>query len=390
MVVNTGQSAADLALTVANFGLPHRIRRTVRVLDLDHQPVEDLTTAFLDGQVNVDQNAEVTRSATLSLFDPTHSLAFDTSDPTQGSVVPRYLLELTRGMYVDALDEWVDIPAGVLWMGQPKRSGDILTVEGQGKEAIARRPVVRELSFKPSAKKTDVIRIIMESIGETRFRISASAATVGVQYALDRKTSPWQACKNLAASMGWHIFYDASGYVVLRPKPTASVFTFRQGNGGVVRSEPEYGYATNEVSNYVLASGATPQGQNNPIIATARVDQNHPLYLERNGEPVWLRHDVSNDKLTTPKAVKQLADETLAQVVLEATTGSWESAPVWHLDQGDVVTITDAIDDEGTGASYSVPMPLKSFSIPLTLGNQSNGYNARVSRTSRLITRSAA
>ena len=52
--------------------------------------------------------------------------------------------------------------------------------------------------------------------------------------------------------------------------------------------------------------------------------------------------------------------------------------------------VTDAIDDAGTDASYGVNVRLTSWSFPLTLGNQSNGANRRVTRTSRRILRRVA
>lgn len=390
MAVNLGLSAADLAAVVRCFGLPHRMRRTVRILELDHTPVEDVSVAFYDGQVNVNagQGDGVSRSATVSLFDPTHAVGLDTANPGDGVVSPRYLMELKRGMYVDELARWVDIPAGVFWFTAPKRAGDILSIEGQGKEALARYGAIGQISFTASANKMTVIRTVLGAIGETRFRLEPTTAKLGVAKTMTYDSNPWAFCQSIAASMGRQLFYDAEGYVVCRTVPSSAVFTFRQGNGGTIRSEPEFTYG--EPFNYVMATGATPKGKNVPLRTSARVAATHPNYLTRNGKFVPLRYDVSNDKLTTTTQIAALARSTLATVVTDTQTGGWESSPVWHLDEGDIVTVTDAIDEHGTDASYTLPVRMTSWSFPLTLGAQSNGANRRVSRTSRRLVRSVA
>lgn len=392
MVVNLGLSATDLAAVTRCFGLSHRIRRSLRLLDLDHQPVEDVSAFFLDGQVNVNagQGDGVSRSATISLHDPSRAIGLDVANVGEGTVSPRYLLQAYRGMYVDELADWVDIPAGVFWFNAPTRSGDILSIEGQGKEALARYGVVRQIAFTASANKMTVIRTILESIGETRFRLEPTTAQLGKAWTITYDTSPWAACQSIAAGMGRQLFYDAEGYVVCRVTPSAAVYTFRQGNGGTVRSEPNFGHGPEDSYNFVLASGATPQGQNVPVRRGAVVASTHPMYLTRGGKFVPLRFDVSNDKLTTTAQVQALANSTLASVVQDTQTGGWDSAPVWHLDEGDVVKVTDGTDDLGTDASYNIDVRMTSFSFPLTLGNQSNGANRRVSRTARQLVRSVA
>jgi len=388
--VNLGINACERDELDAAFGSHHRIRRTVRILDLDHQLVEDVTDRFIDGQVNVDARATPSRSATVSLFDPSHLVGIDMASPFDGTVSPRYLLELHRGIYVDTLSRWVDIPVGVLWFTKPTRSGDILSIEAQGKEALALYPVVKQLSFSAGTNKMSVIRQIMATIGETRFRLDSTTERLGSTFTVDLSMNPWAACKVIADGMGRQLFYDAEGYLVCRVRPTAAQFTFRFGDGGTVRSDPQFTFSDGTVYNYVRATGATPEGKDQPISASSHVGSSHQLYLTRNGQFIPLRSDAANDKLTTVTQVKNLADHQLAELLADSQSASWDSSPVWHLEQGDPVRLTDATDEDDTDASFSITVPLGSFSIPLTLGNQSNGYLARVSRSKRRIARRAA
>lgn len=389
MGLNLGITNCERLELNAAYGGHHRIRRTVRILDLDHRLIEDVTDTFIDGQVNVDSRGTPSRSATVSLFDPSHLVGIDMASPFSGTVSPRYLLELHRGIYVDSLARWVDIPVGVLWFTKPTRAGDILSIEAQGKEALALYPVVKQLTFSAGANKMSVIRAIMDSIGETRFRLDSTTEKLGGKFTVDLSMTPWAACKKIADGMGRQLFYDVEGYLVCRVRPQAAQFTFRYGDGGTVRSDPQFTFSDGTVYNYVRATGATPEGKDQPISASSHVPSSHQLYLTRNGQFVPLRSDASNDKLTTVSEVKNLADDQLASLLADSQSASWDSSPVWHLEQGDPVRLTDARDDDDTDASFSITVPLGSFSIPLTLGNQSNGYMTRVSRSKRRIVRAA-
>lgn len=390
MGLNLGLTSCERLELNAAYGSHHRIRRTVRILDLDHRLVEDVTARFLDGQVNIDSRGTPSRSATVSLFDPSHLVGIDMASPFDGTVSPRYLLELHRGIYVDTLERWVDIPVGVLWFTKPTRAGDVLSIEAQGKEALALYPVVKQLSFSAGANKMSVIRSIMASIGETRFRLDSTTERLGSKFVVDLSMTPWQACQKIADGMGRQLFYDAEGYLVCRVRPKAAQFTFRYGNGGTVRSDPQFTFSDGTVYNYVRATGATPEGKDNPISASAHVPSSHQLYLTRNGQFIPLRSDAANDKLTKVSEVQNLADDQLLTLLADSQTASWDSSPVWHLEQGDPVRLTDALDDDDRGASFSITVPLGSQSIPLTLGSQSNGYLKRVSRSKRRIARRAA
>lgn len=389
MVLNSGLSSCDRKAFNAALGKSHQMRRRIRILDIDHNPIADVSDAFLEGQVNVDSDGEVSRTATCSLFDPRRSIGFDTGNPSKGIVSPKYLLALSRGIYVDELARWIDVRVGTLWLNKPTRSGDVLMLEAQGKEAIARKPTSKQIKFSKSTLKTTVVRRILESIGETRFRIEPSSQTLSGDFVLAMDSSPWDACKRIANSMDRQLFYDAEGYVVLRVRPITPLFTFRYGNGGTILADPQFTYDDGEIFNEVRATGGTPKGKNAPIVKKARVDPSSPLYIKRHGEFVPFRYDVTNDKLTTPEQVQQLADDTLARVVLDSQSATWDSMPVWHLEQGDPVRLTDAIDDHGNGAKFSQTVALRQMSIPLTSGSQSNGYMRRVSRSKSKIRKAA-
>jgi hypothetical protein len=391
MVLNMGLTHCEQQnVLVKAFARTHRIRQTVQIRDLDHNLVRDVSDRLLDGQVDVDSsNTTATRTASVTLFDPGNDIGFDQDNPARGIVSPKYLLRLKRGIYVDEWADWFDINVGTLVVTKPTRAGAVLTLEAQGKESLARKPATKQLLLPASMRKVDAITTVMHTIGETRFRIEPSSAKLGKDFVLSTDSTPWDACKKIAKSMNRQLFYDATGFVVLRSKPTSPVFTFRYGNGGTILDDPQFSYDDGEFFNEVWATGGTPKGKNAPLIKKARVDSSHPLYTKRDGIFVPSRFDVSDDSLTTPDQVQQLADDTLARVVLDSQTATWDSLPVWHLEEGDPVRLTDALDDHGNGDTFSETVTLRSMSIPLTVGAQSNGYTRQVSRSRSKIKKAA-
>lgn len=377
MVMTTGLSPADLQAAIKAACGPHRMRRNVTICTLDHSVVADVTSAFVDGQVNIAASSEVSRSATVTLFDPTRSIGIDKANPAEGTVAPKYLLRLSRGLYVDALARWVDFPLGMLAFTKPGRVGDLLSIEAQGKESLAQLPVWQTLVLKKGTNKASAIRTAMSQLlGEKFFRISSTTATLTKDISIGRDATTWAVVKEIADGMGWSLFYDAEGYLVARPPSTAPVFLFRSGPGGSLASDVTVGFGS-EVYNRVLATGATPKGKKAPREATAALPPIHPLSaasLARGGVHGERRYDVSSDDADTAAKVQSLADRTLAQVALQSVEFSLESLPLLHIEEDEAIGF-EADDGQIASGSWS------SASIPLSAGLQSNGYNRRVSRS---------
>lgn len=380
-----GLNSADFTAYEAVLGQSHQIRRTVHILDLDHAFIEDVSPFVVSGQVNVG-SGEVGRSATLTLFDPTHSIGFDTANPTEGTVAPKYLVRITRGIYVETIDRWVDVPLGVLWANKVTRSGDVLSIEAQGKEALGQYPYTYPASLAAPGtmgagfNKLYLIQAIMGQIGETRFAFTQaeSAAVTTAARVVTPEDTWWGLCREIADSMGWLLFYNAEGYLECRPPTAAAVYTFARGIGGTLRDEGDIGYSTDGIINAVKAEGATPENAEAPFVAFAATAPTDPLSLTRNGVRLYFRTDVSNEWATTQAITQSVADYNLAVSKLQSVTGGVDSSVVAHLEPGDQVGY---VNSDGVWVQFA----WTEASIPLGLGTQSNGYQRRVSTTSRRL-----
>lgn len=379
----TGLSAADYAKFVTQLGTNHRMRRQVQILDLNHNLVEDVTSLFNDGQVNMDRTATVTRSATVHLFDPSHRIGLDTTSPGSGTVAPTYMLRLVRGIYVPTVG-WVDIPIFTGPITRPNRNSDMLTIEAQGKEYLAQDNVWVTMVLKAGMNKIHAIRTIMgQGTGETLYRFPATGSSLANDVNLSRTKTWWQVAHSIARSMGRSLYYDGAGYLVCQPKSTTPVFTFSTGTGGTVASPADIGTNEKAIYNLYYVTGGTPVGGTTPATGYAVAPSSHPLSptnLGRNGVPRYKRFDATVDTLTSHTACVAEAQAQLPGILTQSTALAFESLPVWHLEEHDYYTFVDTV------AGYTLPAAVNQMSIPLTsAGNQSNGTHKLVSRPLRRI-----
>src|SRR5690606_36310250 len=115
----------------------HERRVRVSVQNLNGETLSTLTNRILDGQVTGDLSADVTRTLTMSILDPNHSLNFDTDSPDDGALFMDRMLKVHYAVRVDELSRWVSVPVFTGPITRLDRKGDVVDVEAQGKEALA-------------------------------------------------------------------------------------------------------------------------------------------------------------------------------------------------------------------------------------------------------------
>lgn len=371
MVMSTGYSTAQMSAAVAQMAQPHVMRVRAELYDFNHTFLRDLGDLRVDeGAVTVTGNETITRTLTLSIIDRTDMLGLSAAAST-----PKFLIQVWRGIYVKSLSEWIDIPVGCFYVTRPRREGDILTIEGQDKGALG--------SFKASAltikKGTNVasaIRTVMGSrAGETRFKLPATGVNLSRDFVLTDDTTPLELARKMAKEAKWQLFYDGLGYLTGRTWPSGVAFTFRTGMGGSLTSKVALGYWDGDIVNRVEVLG--PIVNYKKISAYAMLPDSHPLSeaaLGRNGTRLaGRRTEVFESKtLKTAAAAKSWCEERLASLAIQQQTAAFDSIPIWHLQEGDLIEVADDIDGVYAKARWT------EASIPLTCeGEQSNGYARR-------------
>lgn len=361
-MIPLGLSSAELRTFHQMLVSHHQIRVRVSLQTLSGTPDVTLTGLLMDGQVNVDQTADVTRSLTLSLFDERRSLPFDSDSPASSAL---FMDRMMRAVYdVRVGDEWQPVPVFTGPITKLDRDGMVVNVEAQGKETLAMAACWRPLTIRKGTRKTDAIKTILgERAGETQFSIPDLSARMPRALSLHRDAVPWVEAKKIAHSMNRQLFYDGDGTCRLRTWPGTAHYTFGDNN---ILNPMQVSYS-NVTVNTVLVTGATPKGKKTPLTWTAVAPSNHPLSpwrLGRNGVPRHLLETISNDHLRSTAECKAAAEHRLGEVLRQQVQVTFDALPIPHLDPGDIVHA-----DDGNGA---VTLRLAQFSLPLVVGDNAS------------------
>jgi hypothetical protein len=350
----------------------HNIYIRVRLLDLEHKYIADLSNRFVDGQVNIDADAEVTRSLDIVIADPNKSINIDADSPDEGAMYLNNMISVVYVVHSPSGHLSFDIPVFCGPIDQLSRNGAFIDVTCLGKESLSMANMWKSRSFKKNLAKTHVIKIILNSImGENKTNVPERKARLPRNLSLGRANKPWVAAKWLASSMGCQLFYDGRGVARFRAMPSKSVFVFREKN---MTSVPEFGYDLSDVVNAVEVIGAKPKGAKHKLRLRMVAPRSHPLSpfrLGRNGVPRVLPLFIEDDQLKNKREMRARAKRELRNGLLEAIDAAFDSLPIPHLEELDVSRLS--VDD------YAMSFRLRTMTIPLVAsGTSSIGYLKRV------------
>lgn len=372
-MIPLGLRASELRGLNEALATHHQVRVRVFIARLDHTYAVDVSKYVIDGQVDVDASADVTRTASVKLLDVRRALPFDSDSPAETALFLDRLLRVSYDVLVG--DEWVAVPVFTGPLSRLNREGDVVTVEAQGKEALAMGAIWRPLTLKKGMLKTDAIETILRNrAGETKLSIPKQAARLPKTISLHREAVAWSEARKIARGLSRQLFYDGRGTCRLRPWPGKTVYSF---TGNTVVSELNVTY-TSETVNTVWVVGGVPKGQKHHVSAVAVAPAAHPLSpqrLGRNGVPRYLLPDgkqIDEDTIKTVAEAKALAHQRLNDGLLETVECSFDALPIPHLEPGDAIYVHT---DDG-----AVRFRLTTFSLPLVVGSPMTvGYNRRVS-----------
>ena len=377
MPIRIGAGNADVGAFEAQIVRPYRMRTEVDILSTSGDFLFEMTGRVTGGSVQVQANAEgATRSLSLEMFDPTDELGLTSAT---GALVPRYTVRVRRAVYVDALARWVSVPVFRGPITKPVRKDDTLQIEAQDMASIAD-------SFAPSLRvrrgtnaATAIRQIMSEACGERRFRIASTSYRLQSDQILTEGLTPWQLVRRICRAVGWVAFYDGDGYLVCRPRSSAPVFTFRGGTFGTLTGGVERGFWDADVKNQVVVRGGVVS--RTQVVGVATLDAGHPLSPEAlaiRGVRRFLRETINDSSIRTYGAARDLAVRALRDLSIQQTAVSFESLPVWHLQEHDAFALIDPKTGERVVARVT------DMTIPLTAeGMQAMGFLARSARSRR-------
>lgn len=375
-MIALGLNSTDLRLFNLSLSTHHSVRVTVQMLSLTHAYLGDLTSRLLDGQVNIDADAEVTRSATLQLNDPDHTLQLDSTAPTDGALFYDRMIRVVYSVKSELLPRWVDVPIFCGPITHMARTADVVNVECQGKEVLHLPPAVAWFTHtyaKGWARAALVRTLMVDYAGESKFSIPAFGDKTSAAVNVTSESNLWAVVKAVNGSFATrHLFYDGRGVLVMRSTPKTSTYTFKTGPGGNITTVPQITYDLANVRNVVRVKGAIPKGKKSPVTATVGLPSTHPLNhyrMGRNGKPRALLEVVTDDNIKTTTDAKRVATARVNALAREAVDVQFDALVVPHLEPEDIYTLKTA-DVSMTARYKRATIPLKSYTG--TIGYLSN------------------
>lgn len=383
-MISLGLSAREQRSFEAALAGPRVIDIKIKVTDLDHIYVSDISDRLLDGQVNIDSTAEITRSCTLSILDPDFVVGFDSEDPTDTQAYSNRMIRAEYGVYVPDLDRWVYVPVFHGPIISVTRTEGVVDIEAQGKEYLAKRAVWKTLSYPRGIRRHNaIIKLMRDLTGERRFDFPSGAwsARLGKTLTPGYASDMWRWCSSLAEGIPAQLFYDGRGYLRLRRNPVRPSYTFKDGPGGTILTQPSMSFGTDgDVVNTVLVKGGTPKGAKRRVEHYAYLPASHPRSpetLARGGVKGYRLEVIEDDTLTSRAQVEQAAKRRIKELMVDDVEVEFDTLPIPHIEPGDVVRV-----DAG---GITTQFRMSKFTIPLSHGGVSTvGYLRRVTTKGRI------
>lgn len=358
----------------------HSVRHRFEVLDLGMRPTGQSVTPFvLDGQVNIDADAEVTRSMGLTILDVDRALGFDGNSPADGALFADRMVRAWYGVRAP-LGQWEEVPVFTGPVTKFGRDGATVSIECQGKESLARGASVwRTMSFEKGELKRDVIKKVMRQLGERHFSFESIPGKLPGDRNLTAEMDPWEFVQKLARSMGARLFYDGAGRLVLRRNLARSVWTFRDGTGGSILAPPKVAVEPN-AKNAVRVVGKKPKGQKSKVRASVLAPANHPLALKRptggdDFERIIRAEFVEDSSIGSDREAKRVANRLLKKLLVQGVGVEASVIVAPQLEEGDVVTVKTR--------DFTMQTRYSKASISFTTVAGTLGYHRRIGRPSR-------
>lgn len=368
-----GLTPGELDAYHAHLVGPHDFRVDVDLLTMEEQLAGSLTGRFIDGQVNLQRDSKIKRTATLQLHDPDGLLR--PNSPFDAALFADRMLRARHTVVVPGLGPVTATPfVGPAVKLTPE--GDSVSVECHDKTALGIEGCP-PMTLQKGRNAVEAIATAMrECTGERRFRFPT-----GIKRRLDRSynigwkpaSAPFPVCQQIAKQvLEMDLYYACDGPLTLRRLDADPVLDL---DDSWLTAFLKADHDISSVRNHVRVTGDTKKH----VAASATAERPHPMRpsaIGRHGVPRYLPLLIDDSSIKRDKRARARANGELAANLPMQVTASAPTVPFHHLDYADPIRIRSA------GSSRVVPYV--EGSQPLgTGGDASVGVQRRVSKPER-------
>lgn len=351
----------------------YRARTRCAIMSSDHRVLVESSRWVVDGQVEIDSTAVVTRTAAVKLLDPDGRAGLDSNAPLDGSIGLDRFVQLRRDIWLPHAKEWISIPLFTGPVTAVSRNAEEISIEAQGKEVLALQPAWRPKTWKAGTRRVDVIEELMRTrAGEFAFSMPPGwGARLGRDWSVVRRIGDdqhtvWARAQVQAKSLGGQLFYDARGILRLRRKPVKPLWHVEARD---MVETPVVSEMSSGSVNVVVVTGGVPKGGKTPVVVEVPLPASHPLSpqsLGRRGVGRRIPEEIEDSSLVTEKAATLAGERHLKTYEMGSVEMTATMLPVHFLEPQDLMTV----DMNGTAISTR----LHRATFPLNGDMMSFGY----------------
>lgn len=385
-----GLNSSDFAAYVAHLRSPSiGVETHAQLLAMDGTVLESMGQVT-GGQLNVDTSdlTRPTRTATLILSDPGHTMSWDSNSPASSAASVDRMIRVQHVTYVPALGYRVrcNLITGPIrgW----SRTGTDVTMTINGRDDLMLGQAWRTRTYRKGEYKTTALRDLFQFYGGVMASgIPSLPARLPSNVSLGRTSVPMATARSIADSLNRHVLFDGTGLPALRPHATTPVLTLWQGDRDGHRSD----IIGDTQATYALASGwfnvaqvtgATPKIQ--AVAYPPLTDALHPKNMNSGGAWTVQLYTETNTKLRSVAEAQARANQLIRQQLLQTAQVTAISKVFPFLEEDDFVRIATQ--------HGNLDMVLSKYSIDFAGTGMSLGWNKRftsnrIARPSRRLAR---
>lgn len=219
-------------------------------------------------------------------------------------------------------------------------------------------------SFATGQTLEALITSISGAAGITKRALPYTGVIVNSTFFFDKGVTRWDAMKEICNAYNYDIFFDATGYLVIKPYSdpvlTAPVVTVNTGLDGQLAT---YSKSTSDsrIYNSIVVTGESSDATTPNVAAFATNNSStSPTGIPKLGERVY---EYSSSFIVTTAQAQAVANNFLAIHALEQFELSYDSLMMPWLDVGDIVRFIDPAPGAGAPTNFL----LSTITIPMEL-----------------------